>query len=169
MRGGWGGYAKWAQAVCVRVRQVLMGTYNSEDATKFSVRAVDEASLEKLQEELQEKLQEVVPGVHHASPVMARRELNNARRELSQAISAGGGPPENLVDGYLKQIPQRPAGEASETLAQQRWLAGNSPPLGPSAPPGARSRRASREQLGAEETAWEIARVEELEAKVRAK
>ena len=139
-----------------------MGTYNSEDATKFSVRAVDEASLEKLQEELQEKLQEVVPGVHHASPVMARREL-------SQAISAGGGPPENLVDGYLKQIPQRPAGEASETLAQQRWLAGNSPPLGPSAPPGARSRRASREQLGAEETAWEIARVEELEAKVRAK
>ena len=142
--------------LCVSVLQVLLGTYNSEDATKFSVRAVDEASLEKLQE----KLQEVVPGVHHASPVIARRDLKTA--------AAVGGPPENLVDGYLKQIPQRPAGEASEALAQQRWLAGNSPPLGPVAAPGARSRRASREQLSPEEIAGEIARVEELEAKVRA-
>ena len=146
--------------LCVSVLQVLLGTYNSEDATKFSVRAVDEASLEKLQE----KLQEVVPGVHHASPVIARRDLRDLK-----APAAVGGPPENLVDGYLKQIPQRPAGEASEALAQQRWLAGSSPPLGPAAAPGARSRRASREQLSPEEIAGEeIARVEELEAKVRA-
>ena len=127
------------------VLKVLMGTYNSEDATKFSVRKVDEASLEKLQEEYNASL-EAVPGVHHASPVVARRDL--------KAPAASSVPdnlvllvPDNLVDGYLKQIPQRPAGEMSEVLAQQRWLAGNSPPLGPSAAPGPRSRRASREGL----------------------
>ena len=143
-----------------------MGTYNSEDATKFSVRKVDEASLEKLQEEYTASL-EAVPGVHHASPVVARRDL--------KAPAASSVPdnlvllvPDNLVDGYLKQIPQRPAGEMSEVLAQQRWLAGNSPPLGPSAAPGPRSRRASREGLSPEETPGETARVEELEAKVRA-
>ena len=135
-----------------------MGTYNSEDATKFSVRKVDEASLEKLQEEYNASL-EAVPGVHHASPVVARRDLK---------APAASSVPDNLVDGYLKQIPQRPAGEMSEVLAQQRWLAGNSPPLGPSAAPGPRSRRASREGLSPEETPGETARVGELEAKVRA-
>ena len=43
------------------VLKVLMGTYNSEDATNFSVCSVDEASLEKLHEKLQQELQEVRP------------------------------------------------------------------------------------------------------------
>ena len=117
------------------VLKVLMGTYNSEDAADFSVCSVDEASLEKLHEKLQRELQEVVPGVHHAGPAVTPRRRRNSNPSLTiggppqgenQQNLVVSGPPENLVDGYLKQIPQRPPGEASDALAQQRWLASNS-------------------------------------------
>ena len=58
--------------------QVLMATYSSDDATKFSVRAVDEESLEKLQRVSLKLAQDLVPGVQDVitgSPLVSRREI----------------------------------------------------------------------------------------------
>ena len=179
VQGGEADSDEEAAAFRAAVLQVLMGTYNSDDATKFSVRAVDEESLEKLQDDHLKLAQGLVPGVQDvltASPLVPRRE-----KKVQIVSPVGGQPAQNGAakfagDGnFLKQIPQRPAGEASDALAQQRWLGspGNSPPLGPSGAVGSlgvptgrgRSRRPSRD-IGLEETSGELARVEELEAKV---